>query len=107
MPATAVTVNKIDRKIPIVKPTAVACDNVNGNTVPNGGTTFLELTSAAGGTVTVTFTKDVDGVVPAPLSYTLTGVQTKLAGPFPVDMYGQNLIFMASVATITVIPYQL
>jgi hypothetical protein len=106
MPATAVTVNNIDHKVAMVKPTPVACDNVNGNTAINGGTLILELTSSAGGTVTVAFTKSVDGVLPAPLTYTLTGVQTRIAGGFPVDAYGTIVTFTASVGTITYIAYQ-
>jgi hypothetical protein len=106
MPATAVTVNNIDHKTAMVKPTPVACDAVNGNSATNGGTLILELTSSAGGTVTVAFTKSVDGVLPAPLTYTLTGAQTRIAGGFPVDSYGSTVTFTASVATITYIAYQ-
>lgn len=106
MPATAVTPNNIDHKVAMVKPTPVACDNVNGNTVPNGGSTILELTSSAGGTVTVAFAKSVDGVLPAPLTYTLTGVQTRIAGGWPTDAYGTTITFTASVNTITYIAYQ-
>jgi hypothetical protein len=108
MPATAVTVNSLDHKTALVKPTPVACDNVNGNSAINGGTLILELTSSAGGTVTVTFPASaaVDGQAPAALTYTLTGAQTKLVGGFPVAYYGSTVTFTASVSTITVIAYQ-
>jgi hypothetical protein len=106
MPATPVTVNAIDHLVPIVKPTAVACDAVNGNSASNGGTLILELTSSAGGTVTVAFADKVDGQTVPPLSYALTGVQTKIAGGFPVNTYGSTVIFTASVSTITYIAYQ-
>lgn len=106
MPATAVTVNSLDHKTPLTKPAAVACDNVNGNSAINGGSLILELTSSAGGTVTVAFTKAVDGVLPAALSYSFTGAQTKLVGGFPVDIYGSVVTFTASVSTITYIAYQ-
>lgn len=108
MPATAVTVNNLDHKTALVKPSAVACDNVNGNRAINGGTLILELTSSAGGTVTVAFPSSVgvDGQAPASVVYTLTGTQTKLVGGWPVQYYGSEVTFTASVSTITVIAYQ-
>lgn len=106
MPATAVTVNNLDHKTALVKPTPVACDTVNGNSAINGGTLILELTSSAGGTVTVAFTKPVDGVLPPALSYSFTGTQTKLVGGWPTDAYGTTVTFTASVNTITYIAYQ-
>jgi hypothetical protein len=108
MPATAVTINNLDHKVAIVKPTPVACDNVNGNRVINGGNTILEMTSSAGGTVTVAFPASVavDGQAPASIVYTLTGAQTKMAGGWPVQYYGSEITFTASVSTITVIAYQ-
>lgn len=106
MPATAVTVNNLDHKTAMVKPAAVACDNVNGNRATNGGTLVLELTSSAGGTVTVSFPNLVDGQSVTPITYTFTGAQTRIAGGFPVAYYGSEVTFTASVATITYIAYQ-
>jgi hypothetical protein len=106
MPATAVTVNSLDHKTSLVKPAAVACDNVNGNSAANGGTLVLELTSSAGGTVTVAFANLVDGQAVAPVTYTFTGAQTRLVGGWPVSVYGSTLTFTASVNTITYIAYQ-
>lgn len=108
MPATAVTVNNLDHKTPLVKPSAVACDNTNGNSATNGGSLTLEFTSSAGGTVTVSFPASaaVDGQAPASLSYTFTGAQTKLVGGWPVSLYGSTVNFLASASTITVIAYQ-
>lgn len=106
MPATAVTVNSLDHLTSIVKPTPVACDNVNGNSATNGGSLILELTSSAGGTVTVAFQDKVDGQTVPPITYTFTGAQTRLAGGWPVSLYGQAVTFTASVSTITYIAYQ-
>lgn len=106
MPATAVTVNTVGRQTAIVKPTPVACDNVNSNSVTNAGNTWLELTSSAGGTVTVVPVKTVDGQAAAARTYTLTGVQTRVVGWWPPTEYGSVLTFTASAATITVIAYQ-
>jgi len=105
MPATAVTVNNLDHKTSIVRPTPVACDNVNGNSAVNGGTLILELTSSAGGTVTVAFANQVDGQTVAPVTYTFTGAQTRVVGGFPVAYYGSTVTFTASVSTITYIAY--
>jgi hypothetical protein len=106
MPATAVTVHNVDHKTALVKPAAVACDNVNGNRATNGGHLFLELTSTAGGSVTVSFPNLVDGQSVTPLSYTFTGAQTKVVGGWPVNIYGSEVTFTASVNTITYIAYQ-
>lgn len=106
MPATLGTVNNLDHLTPLTKPAAVACDNVNGNRFPNGGALILELTSAAGGTVTVAFPNKVDGQAVTPLSYTLTGAQTRLVGGWPVTVYGSEVTITASINTITYIAYQ-
>lgn len=106
MPATAVTVNQVSTS-GLVKPSAVACDNVNGNSATNGGTTYLELTSSAGGTVTFPYAVTVDGQSVASRVVVFTGAQTKICGPFPVSYYGTTVTFTASVSTITYIAYQL
>lgn len=106
MAATAVTVYNIDHKTAMVKPTPVACDNVNGNSATNGGTLILELTSSSGGTVTVSFPNTVDGQSVTPITYTLTGAQTRVAGGYPVAYYGSTVTFTASASSITVIAYQ-
>lgn len=109
MPATAVTVNNLDHKTALTKPSPAACDNVNGNRATNGGSLILELTSSAGGTVEVAFpaSASVDGQTVESLSYSFTGAQTKLVGGWPVSIYGSEVTFTASVSTITVIAYQL
>lgn len=105
MAATAVTVNDLDHKTSTIRPTPVACDNVNGNTAVNGGNLILELTSSAGGTVTVTFANQVDGQTVTPITYTFTGAQSRLVGGWPVAYYGSTVTFTASVSTITYIAY--
>lgn len=103
MAATAVTVTNLDHKTAAVKPTPVACDAVNGNRATNGGSLILEFTSSAGGTVTVAFPNKVDGQTVPPLTYTFTGAQTRVAGGWPVNLYGSEVTFTASVSTITVV----
>jgi hypothetical protein len=106
MPATAGTVHSIDHKAAVVKPSAVAFDPTNGNSFSNGGSLVLEMTSSAGGTVEVEFANTVDGQAVAPLTYTFTGAQTRIAGGWPVSRYGSNVTVTASVDTITYIAYQ-
>jgi hypothetical protein len=106
MPATLIAPTQVDHVTAVVKPAAVACDNVNGNRFPNSGSLILELTSTAGGTVTVAFTQKIDGQSPAPISYTFTGAQTRLAGGWPPSAYGTELTITASVGTITVVALQ-
>lgn len=106
MPATLVTVNQLDHLTPLTKPAAVACDNVNGNRAPNGGTLILELTSTSGGTVAVSFPSTVDGQAVTPVSYTFTGAQTRFVGGWPVNLYGSEVTFTASASSITYIAYQ-
>lgn len=103
MVATLITPKNLDHKTVSVKSAPVACDAVNGNRIPNGGHLQLEFTSAAGGTVTVSFPKKVDGQAVTPIVYTFTGAQTQQAGGWPVNIYGPEVLFTASVNTITVV----
>lgn len=103
MPATLITPTYLDHKTAVVKPTPTACDAVNGNRIPNSGTLSLEMTSSAGGTVTVAFPNKVDGQTVPPLTYTLTGAQTKMAGGWPVNLYGSEVLVTGSVNTITLV----
>lgn len=106
MPATAGTVHSLDHKTALVKPAATAFDEVNGNSFSNGGSLILEMTAAAGGTVEVSFGKTYDGQTVAPLVYTFTGAQTRVAGGWPVSHYGAEVTVTASVDTITYVAYQ-
>lgn len=103
MAATLITPTYLDHKTPVVKPTPTACDTVNGNRIPNSGHLSLEMIASAGGTVTVTFPNKVDGQTVTPLTYTLTGAQTKVAGGWPVSTYGTELLVTGSVNTITLV----
>lgn len=106
MPATAGTVHSLDHKTALVKPSATAFDEVNGNSFSNGGSLVLEMTSSAGGTVEVAFANTYDGQTVTPLTYTFSGAETKVAGGWPVSRYGAEVTVTASVNTITYIAYQ-
>jgi hypothetical protein len=103
MPATLITPTYLDHKTAVVKPTPTACDTVNGNRIPNSGTLTLEMIASAGGTVTVTFPNKIDGQTVTPLTYTLTGAQTRMAGGWPVSIYGSEVLVTGSVNTITLV----
>ncbi|WP_410633372.1 hypothetical protein [Amycolatopsis sp. cmx-4-83] len=103
MAATLITPAYLDHKTAVVKPAPVPCDTVNGNRIPNSGHLALEMIASAGGTVTVTFPKKVDGQTVTPLTYTFTGAQTRLAGGWPVNTYGSEVLVTGSVNTITIV----
>jgi hypothetical protein len=103
MAATLITPTHLDHKTASVKTAPVACDPANGNRIPNGGNLQLEMTSSAGGTVTVAFSKKVDGQTVPPITYTFTGVQTRQAGGWPVSLYGSEILLTGSVNTITIV----
>ncbi|MFD8496338.1 hypothetical protein [Amycolatopsis sp. NPDC059657] len=103
MPATLITPTYLDHKTAIVKPTPVACDPTNGNRIPNGGHLTLEMIAAAGGTVTIAFPNKVDGQTVPPLTYTFTGAQSRMAGGWPVNIYGSEVLVTGSVNTITIV----
>lgn len=103
MPAILINPTYLDHKTAVVKPAPVACDPTNGNRIPNSGHLTLEMTSAAGGTVTVTFPRKVDGQSVTPLTYTFTGAQTRMAGGWPVSTYGSEVLVTGSVNTITIV----
>lgn len=109
MAPTPVAVTPVGHRAAAVKPSAVACDAVNGNSVPNGGTVLLELdnTGASAFTVVVTLVTTVDGQTVSPLSYSLAAGETRLVGGFPVAYYGSTLVFTAADAGVTVIAYAL
>jgi hypothetical protein len=101
MAATQILPTYLDHKTAVVKPTPTPCDTVNGNRIPNSGHLTLEMIASAGGTVTITFPNKVDGQTVTPLTYTLTGAQTKMAGGWPVSLYGSEVLVTGSVSTIT------
>lgn len=101
--ATLINPTYLDHKTAVVKPTPTACDNVAGNRIPNSGHLTLEMTSSAGGTVTVAFPNKVDGQTVPPLTYTFTGAQTRIAGGWPVNLYGAEVLVTGSASTITIV----
>lgn len=109
MVATPLSVNTIGRG-GITPVTEAAGDNTNGNSVPNNGSTWLEVSNSAGssGTVTVAYANQVDGQVVPARSYTIPATTgKKRIGPFPVALFGATLIVTPSAATITIAAYQL
>lgn len=109
MAATALTVNTITEGVPIAPVTEAAADNVNGNSVTNSPTLWLEMTNTGGSaaTVTVAYPNTVDGQTVPPRSYSLAAAAKRRAGVFPVALFGQTLTITASAATVTLAAYQL
>lgn len=84
-------------------------DATNGNSLGNSGVQWIELTNGAGTTSTVTVAQPnaQDGVTSPGKVYSIPTTQKRRIGPFPVAIYGANLIITASVATVTARAYQL
>lgn len=83
----------------------VAADVANGNICGNDGYTELELTLAGGvaRTFTVAIPTGVDIDLAAPSrTYPLPANGVYRAGPFPMDVYGAQLLMNASGAGVSV-----
>ncbi|WP_027947205.1 hypothetical protein [Amycolatopsis taiwanensis] len=108
MAATAITPATISRSGTAYQ-TLAACDATNGNTVPNSGQVFLELsnTDTASHTVTVAIPGVVDGVASPGKVISLSASAHGLYGPFPLAIYGPNLAFTADSNLVKVAAYQL
>jgi hypothetical protein len=104
---TDLPVRTISASSPLTETAKVAADTANGNSFINGPTVWLEATSTAGGTITVTTPYTVGGLSITDLVITLTGAQTKRMGPFDPAVYGPTVTLTASAATITLAIYQL
>jgi hypothetical protein len=91
---------------------SAAGDVTNGNVSPNDGATMLAVFNAdAGGThiLTVEVVSGVDGLTAGPRSYTIpaSASGTQLAGPFPVQFYGSQLLWNVDDTDLKVAPYSL
>lgn len=89
-------------------PSATACDVANGNTVSNDGHVFLLAANTGGAPYTLDFTvkQTVDGITPDFVAVSITNGTSKIFGPFPVSIYGDDLDFNGENAAVTVIPIQ-
>lgn len=109
MPATALTVNTINRA-GIAPVTEAAGDPTNGNTFANTGVQWIETSNSAGtsSTVTVAYPNTVDGQTVPAKSYTVPATTGKLRiGPFPVALFGASPLVTPSATTTTLAVYQL
>jgi hypothetical protein len=103
MPATAVTVVRPTIE-GVNSPTAVACDTVNGNSVPNiaGLVVTFENTDVSSHTVTFTTPVTHGGYAVADKTVTLTAGAVKNFSNFPTDSFGRTLTFTANSNTVEV-----
>jgi hypothetical protein len=109
MAATPLTVRTITEGTGLTPAAETAGDNVNGNSVTNGSTVWLEMTNTGGSvaTVTVAYAQQVDGQTVPPRSYSLAAAAKLRAGVFPVSLFGSTLTIQPSAATVTLAAYQL
>lgn len=108
MVATAIGINTISRG-GVTPATEAAGDNANGNSIPNNGNCWLEVTNGGGSaaTVTVAYPNTVDGAAIPARSYSLAAAARRRIGPFPPAIYGDPLIVTPSASTVTIAAYQL
>lgn len=109
MPRTPVAVATLNRN-PGVAPTAFASsDNVNGNTIPNDGQTWLEVsnTDSVSRSVTITPSRRVDGQAAAGVAHAVAAGQQLRLGPFSVADYGGALQVDTTAALLKVAAYRL
>lgn len=109
---TPLNVTAVSRTALTAFPTpTTAGDVANGNVTPNDGATILAVVSGDASThgLTVTVVNGVDGLTAGPRSYTVpvaaSGVQ--VAGPFPLQWYGSQLLWNADSAQVKVAAYSL
>jgi hypothetical protein len=111
MAATALTIVTLTEQTPTTPITEPFADATNGNTVVNGPTLWLEFTNtvASVATVTVAYTQQVDGQTVPPRSYSLPATvgAKRRAGIFPIALFGPNLAISCSLATVSIVAYQL
>jgi hypothetical protein len=109
---TPTSVTSVTRTALTAFPTPTAAGDVtNGNVSPNDGATFLAVVSGDASThgLTVTVVNGVDGLTAGPRAYVVpvaaSGVQ--LAGPFPLQWYGSQLLWNVDSAQVKVAAYSL
>lgn len=110
MPATAIPVTTIDRS-GAATAVEVAMDLVNTNVLNNNnGAMWVEVTNSGGTTknLSITLPNAQDGVASGPKVYALATTVKRRIGPFPVEIYGTDVIFTAEAAsTLTIRGFQL
>lgn len=88
----------------------VACDNVNGNAVPNSnGKTILCFRNNTGGALNVVITtpNTEDGNAVADLTVSIPANGQRIVGPLRPDVYGNPVIVTAASASIFLTAIQL
>lgn len=109
---TSITVTSVSRNALAAFPApSVAGDVTNGNVCPNDGATMLAVLNADGAAthgLTVTVASGVDGLTAGPRPYTVPiSANTQVAGPFPVQFYGSQLLFNVDSTQLKVAAYSL
>ncbi|WHT21007.1 hypothetical protein N8J89_08050 [Crossiella sp. CA-258035] len=112
MPATALPVTNLGHKTGLnvtAADTGVAADNTNGNSVANGGRTFIIAQNTAGtsATVSVAVERNVDQQTVTPVTHTIPANKVHVIVLGPPAIYGQNTIVTASASTVKLAAYSM
>lgn len=108
MAAVSVPVTSITRA-GVAPTTPTPGDATNGHTMSNDGKSFLlvDNSGVASRTLTVAFSRTVDGQAVASRVYTLASGVDRYIGPFPQSDYGTTLSFTVSHAELLLSAYRL
>lgn len=113
MTATPLTVNQLDHKtmvnITLADTPGVVADNVNGNSVANGGKTllFINNTVASPATVTIAYGTQYDGQTVPAISLTIPASKQEMIPLGVPAQFGQATIVTASANTVKLAAYSM
>lgn len=111
MAATPLTVTQLDHKtavnITLADTPGVAADNVNGNSIANGGKVLLVINNTGGssGTVSIAYGGTYDGQTIPAISVTVPAGKVSQIPLGTPTQFGQSTIVTASANTIKLAAY--
>jgi hypothetical protein len=94
MARVAVSVSKTSR-IDVFPMAAPVSDPTNDHDMPNNGATVMLVVNVGGSshTAQVVILKTIDGQTPTVINYAIPAGAFVPLGPYPVDVYGDHLLF--------------
>jgi len=99
----AVPVTRVSR-LTVTALAAGVSDPANDHTVPNNGSTLILITNAGGAphNAQAVIEQTVDGETPTPVDYVIPATSTVPLGPYPRQIYGDNLLVNIDHADLSV-----
>lgn len=113
MAATVLPVTQLDHKtmvnVTLADTPGVVADNVNGNSVANGGKTFIVInnTVASPATVTIAYGTTYDGQTIPAISLTIPASKVEMIPLGVPAQFGQSVLVTASANTVKLAAYSM